>query len=87
MTGIAILGVLLALFRAAPAVAMVLVISAAPALAITQAKARARLRRGDPMPAWERLFRVLLLTILIPILVLVALGIAAFTICYFASSR
>jgi heme/copper-type cytochrome/quinol oxidase subunit 2 len=66
---------------------MVLVISAAPALAITEAKARRRLRRGDPMPAWERLARVLALTILIPILVLVALGIAVFTVYYFLTPR
>jgi hypothetical protein len=50
-------------------------------------KASRRRRHGDSMPAWERVARVLALTILIPILVVVALAIGLFTFCLFVSLR
>lgn len=83
MIGIAVLGVSIAMFREAPGLAVVLVISVAPALAITELKARKRYRRGEPMSIGERVLRVVVLTILIPILVIVALAIALFTFCVF----
>ena len=87
MVGIAIIGLAIAVFREAPGIGGVLVISLIPALLITQAKARRRWQRGEPMSTGEKLFRVVLLTILIPILVIVALGIAVATICLFVSIR
>jgi hypothetical protein len=87
MIEIAIFGAAVGLFREAPGVAVFLLVSVAPALAITELKARGRYRRGDPMPAWERIARIIALTILIPILVIVALAIALFTFCSFLSLR
>ena len=87
MIAIAVIGVAIGLFREAPGVAVLLLVSVVPALAITELKARGRLRRGDPMSAWERFARILALTILIPILVIVALTIALFTFCLFLSLR
>jgi hypothetical protein len=87
MIAIAVIGVAIGLFREAPGVAILLLVSVVPALAITELKARGRLRRGDPMSAWERIARILALTILIPILVIGALAIALFTFCLFLSLR
>ena len=87
MIGIAVLGVAIGLFREAPGVAVLLMISVVPALAITEVKAARRRRNDDPMPPWERLARVLALTILIPVLVIIALAIALFTVCFFLSLR
>jgi hypothetical protein len=87
MIGIAIFGVAIGLFREAPGAAALLLVCVAPALAITELKARGRSRHGDPMSLGERILRVVVLTILIPILVIVALVIALFTFCFFLSLR
>src|SRR5262249_20091293 len=87
MTGVAICGVVLGLFHAAPGLAAMLLVCMAPALAITELKARGRRLRGDPMSIGERTVRVIVLTILIPVLVAVALAIALFTFCFFLSLR
>jgi hypothetical protein len=81
MIGIAILGVAIGLFREAPGLTVFLLISVAPALAITELKARGRYRRGDPMSIGERILRVVVLMILIPILVVLALVVALFAYC------
>jgi hypothetical protein len=87
MVGIAIIGLAIAVFREAPGIGIVLVISLIPALLITTVKARRRRQRGEPMSTGEKLFRVVLLTVLLPILFIVALGIAVGTICLFLSLR
>ena len=87
MVGVAVVAVAIGLFREAPGVAVLLLVSVVPALAITELKARGRYRSGDPMSIGERLLRVFLLTILIPILVIVALAIALFTYCLILSLR
>jgi hypothetical protein len=80
MVVIAGIAVALALFVAAPAVGIVLLLSAVPALATTEFIAFRRRRRGERMDGWQRFGWFLGLTILFPIL-LIALGIALFAIC------
>jgi hypothetical protein len=87
MIVIAVIGVAAGLFREAPGLAIVLLVSVAPALAITELTARRRLQRGEPMSIAERVARVLGLTILIPFLVIVALAVALFTFCFVLSPR
>ena len=81
MVGVAVVAVAIGLFREAPGAAVLLLVCAAPALAITEAKARGRSRRGDPMSIGERIVRVVALMILIPILVIVALVVALLVFC------
>lgn len=83
MIGIAICGGAIALIREAPGLAVFLLVSVGPALVLTTAKARRRSREGDPMPLWERVARILALSVLIPVLVIVALMIALFAFCSF----
>jgi hypothetical protein len=80
MVVIAGIAVALALFVAAPAVGIVLLLSAVPALTTTEFIAFRRRRRGEPMSLGQRVGWFLGLTILFPIL-LIALGIALFAIC------
>ena len=87
MTGIAIIAVTFGLYREAPGVAIAAAIAVGPALLLTELKARKRWRRGEPMSAVERILRVIALTIVIPILLIVALVITVFAICYFGSGR
>jgi hypothetical protein len=87
MIGIAILGVAIALFREAPGLAVVLLVSVVPALAVTELKARGRRREGDFMSSGERLAWIVALTIAIPIVVIMALAIALFAFCLFMSLR
>ncbi len=78
---IAVIGVAMGLFREAPGLAFVLLISVVPALAVTEVKAYRRRRRGEPMSGLERSCWFVGLTILIPILAVVALVVALFTYC------
>lgn len=70
---IAAVGLLVGLFREAPALAILLGVSMAPALAISELKARKRWRRGDPMPASEQAVWFLGCSMMIPILMAVGL--------------
>lgn len=81
MIGIAVLGLSIAIFREAPGLGLLLLVSVVPALAVTEVKARRRYRIGEPMSVGERILRVVVLTIVIPILVIVALVIALFSYC------
>jgi hypothetical protein len=83
MVLIAVIGVAIGFFREAPGLTIILMISVVPALFFTELKARKRQSRGEPMSGWERAFWLLGLTILIPILTVVALVVALFTYCAF----
>ena len=78
---IAVIGVAIGLVREVPGLGFLLLISVVPALVVTEVKARRRRRRGEPMSGWERTFWLVGLTILIPILAVVALFVALFTYC------
>ncbi len=84
---IAAIGVAVGIFREAPGLAMVLLVSVVPALALTEWKAYRRRRRGEPMSVPQRILMVIVLTILIPILAFVALVVALFTYCFLVSPR
>jgi hypothetical protein len=77
---IAVIGVAVGIFREAPGLAIVLLVTVVPALAVTEVKAYNRRRRGEPMSGWDRAAWVLGLTILFPFL-LMALAIALFAVC------
>lgn len=83
MVGIALLAGGIALFREAPGLGLFLIVLIVPAMAFTEAKARERARRGDPMPMFERVARVAALMFIIPVVVVLALAIALFTFCLF----
>jgi hypothetical protein len=84
MVLIAVIGVAVGIYREAPGLATVLLASVVPALVVTEVKASRRRRRGEPMSGWERVAWILALTILIPILLIVALFAALFTYCLMA---
>ncbi len=84
---IAAIGVAAGIFREAPGLAMVLLISVVPALALTEWKAYRRRRRGVPMTVPQRIVLVLALTVLIPILLAIALVVALFAYCFLVSPR
>jgi small-conductance mechanosensitive channel len=83
MVLIAMIGVAVGIIREAPGLAIVLLATVVPALVVTEVKASRRRRRGEPMSGWERVAWILALTILIPILLIVALFAAFFTYCLF----
>ncbi len=85
MVLIALIAVLAGLFREAPGLAIALLVCVLPAWAITEVKAARRRRRAKPMSGMERALWIVALTILIPILVITALGIALFAFCMFMS--
>ena len=60
-----------------------MLVCALPAWAITEMKARRRRRRGESMSGVEKALWIVGLTIVIPIVLIVALGIALFTFCMF----
>ncbi len=68
----------------APGLAVALMICAVPAWALTEFKAARRRRQDEPMSGVERALWIVALTILIPIVVLIALIVALFTFCMFA---
>ena len=80
---IAVIGVAVGIFREAPGLAILLLISVVPALIITEIKAYRRRRRGEPMSGLDRLLWVLLLSILVPFLLIIALAVALFMYCSF----
>jgi hypothetical protein len=82
---IALIAVFLVVFIAAPPLAIALSVCALPAWAITEAKARNRRRRGEPMSGLEKAMRIVGLTIAIPVVLIVGLGLALFTFCFFMS--
>ena len=82
---IALIAVFLVVFIAAPPLAIALLVCALPAWAITEMKARRRRRRGESMSGIEKALWIVILTIGIPIVLIVALGIALFTFCLFMS--
>jgi hypothetical protein len=84
---IAAIGVAVGIFREAPGLAVVLLVSVVPALALTEWKAYRRRRRGVPMTVPERIVLVIVLTIVIPILLAIALVVALFTYCFLVSPR
>jgi hypothetical protein len=84
---IAAIAVAVGLFREAPGLAVVLLVSVVPALTLTEWKAYHRRRRGEPMTVPQRIVMVIVLTILIPILVIIALVVALFTYCFLLAPR
>ncbi|MGP0067244.1 MAG: hypothetical protein ACLQGP_27075 [Isosphaeraceae bacterium] len=85
MVLIALIAVFAGIFRAAPGLAIALLVCFLPAWAITSVKAGRRRRRAEPMSGMERALWIIGLTILIPIVVITALGIALFAFCMFMS--
>lgn len=85
MVLIAVIAVFAAIFRMAPGLAIALLVCVLPAWAITAMNAARRRRRGEPMSGAEKVQLIVVLTILIPIVVYPALGIALFAICMFVS--
>jgi hypothetical protein len=84
MVLIAAIGVSLAILVLAPPLFVVLLASAVPALSLTEIRTYRRRRRGEPVSGWQRLAWFLGLTILLPI-VLVAVVICLFALCYLAT--
>jgi hypothetical protein len=78
----AVIAVGIGLFREAPGVAIFLLVSLAPALFVTEMRVIRLRGRGDSMPDLDRIAMVILLMIVIPILVVLALGVGFFTICF-----
>lgn len=76
----------LALYPDNPGLAVALGAAVLPAVILTEVKARRRGRRGEPMSAVERILRVVALTIILPILLVVALIIAFLAICFFSGA-
>jgi len=85
MVLIAIIAVFAWIFRTVPGLAIGLLVCALPAWAITAVKAGRRRRRDQPMSGTEKVLWIVGLTILIPIVVITALGIALFVFCSFQS--
>ncbi len=81
MVLIAMVAVFSGLFLAAPGLAVALLVCALPAWGITEAQAYRRRRRGESMSGAEKALRIIGLTILIPVLLIVALAAALFVIC------
>jgi hypothetical protein len=81
MVLIALVAVFAGIFRAAPGLAIALLVCILPAWAITEVGAARRRRRDDPMSRMERALWIVALTIMIPIVVITALGIALFAYC------
>jgi hypothetical protein len=83
MALIAVIAVSAAIFREAPGLAVLLLVSVVPALLFTEVKARRRHRRGEPMSPAERAAWFLGMTFLIPIVLAMALFAALFLFCLF----
>jgi len=83
MVLIAIIAVAAGVIRLAPGLGIVLLISALPAWAIAEVRARRRRHRNQPMSGPEKALWIIGLTILIPVLLIVALVIALFLLCAF----
>jgi hypothetical protein len=79
---IALIAIFLVVFIAFPPLAIALLVFSLPAWAITEQKARKRRRRGESMSGIEKALWIAVLTIGLPIMVVVALGIALFTFCF-----
>jgi hypothetical protein len=85
MVLIALIAVFAGIFRTAPGLAIALLVCGLPAWAITEVKAARRRRRDEPMSGMERALWIVALTVLIPTVVIAALGIALFAFCMFMS--
>jgi Flp pilus assembly protein TadB len=81
MVLIALIALFLVVFIAVPPLAIVLLVFALPAWAVTEMSARRRRRRGRSMSGIEKALLIVGLTIGIPVVLAVALGIALFTFC------
>ena len=78
---IAGIGLVLGLYRLAPGILIAAVVLVLPPVLIVEVRAARRRRAGRPMSPAERIGLFLLLTILLPIVLIVALFIAANIIC------
>jgi hypothetical protein len=85
MVLIALAAVIAGMARTAPGLAIALLFCVLPAWGFTEIKAARRRRRDNPMSGLERVFWIVGLTILIPIVVITALVIALFTFCMLMS--
>ena len=85
MVLIALAAVIAGLARPAPGLAIALFVCVLPAWAVTDIKAARRRRRNRPMSGLERALWIAGLTILIPTVVVTALGVALFTFCMLMS--
>jgi hypothetical protein len=85
MVLIAMVAVVTGVFRSAPGLSLVVLISVLPALIVTEIRASRRRRRNLPMSGMEKALWIMGLTILIPVLLMIALVIALFTYCMLMS--
>jgi hypothetical protein len=76
MVMIAVIGVAIALFREIPAAAFLLMFTVVPALVVTELVDSRRRRRGRPMSREQKMTWILALTIQIPALLALVLGLA-----------
>jgi len=75
-----VLVIAVAVLVVAPVLGIPLLLSVIPALLITEGRARRRWRQGLPMTAVERVLRVVVLSIVVPIALILALFVVVFLV-------
>jgi hypothetical protein len=81
MVLILVIAVVMVSFQPAPGLSIALLVSILPALVVTEIRASRRRHHGLPMSGIEKIVWVVALTVLIPVLLVVALAIALFAFC------